>query len=79
MATNKDRQGASYERDSSSDTEDYHDVDETRRRVFKSRLRYKTQHNFNYYYFGINVSITQLRQQLKTKTMPGAKVEHDRE
>lgn len=43
MATNKDRQGAScsYHRDnSSSDTEDYHDVDERRRRVFKSRLRY---------------------------------------
>lgn len=37
----KDRPGvgASYERDSSSDTEDYHDVDDRRRRVFKSRLR----------------------------------------
>lgn len=40
MATNKDRQGGSYERDSSSDTEDYHNVDERRKRVFKSRLRF---------------------------------------
>lgn len=27
--------------DSSSDTEDYHETDERRRRVFKNRLRYK--------------------------------------
>ncbi|CAG7722160.1 unnamed protein product, partial [Allacma fusca] len=42
MASSKDRPvaGGSYERDSSSDTEDYHDVDDRRRRVFKSRLSY---------------------------------------
>lgn len=42
MASSKDRlggSGVSYERDSSSDTEDYHDLEERRRRVFKSRLR----------------------------------------
>jgi hypothetical protein len=49
MATNKERQGASsYQRDnSSSDTEDYHDVDERRRRVFKSRQRFENKFFFN--------------------------------
>lgn len=44
MATSKDRivgvsNGPNYERDSSSDTEDYRDIDDRRRRVFKSRIR----------------------------------------
>lgn len=38
MSAQKDRH--SYERESSSDTEDYHETDDRRRRVYKSRLSY---------------------------------------
>jgi hypothetical protein len=38
MSAPKDRHN--YDRDSSSDTEDYHDSEDRRRRVFKNRLRY---------------------------------------
>lgn len=37
MSVPKDRH--TYDRDSSSDTEDYHDSDDRRRRVFKNRMR----------------------------------------
>lgn len=37
MAKPKDRHN--YDRDTSSDTEDYHDPEEHRRRVFKNRMR----------------------------------------
>lgn len=36
-----------YDRDTSSDTEDYQDTEDHRRRVFKTRLRYTFQ---TYYY-----------------------------
>ncbi|XP_046674706.1 LOW QUALITY PROTEIN: BTB/POZ domain-containing protein 10 [Homalodisca vitripennis] len=39
MSTQKDRHH-NYDRDSSSDTEDYHDSEDRRRRVFKNRLSY---------------------------------------
>lgn len=38
MSTSKDRHN--YDRDSSSDTEDYHDPEDRRRRVYKNRLSY---------------------------------------
>lgn len=38
MSSPKDR--PNYDRDSSSDTEDYHDSEDRRRRVYKNRLRY---------------------------------------
>lgn len=37
MSASKDRHN--YDRDSSSDTEDYNDSEDRRRRVFKNRLR----------------------------------------
>ncbi|KAL1130612.1 hypothetical protein AAG570_011854 [Ranatra chinensis] len=40
MSAAKDRHN--YDRDSSSDTEDYHDSEDRRRRVFKNRLSYGT-------------------------------------
>ncbi|XP_050423723.1 BTB/POZ domain-containing protein 10 isoform X2 [Adelges cooleyi] len=41
MSLSKDgRNNHNYDRDSSSDTEDYHDTDDHRRRVFKTRLSY---------------------------------------
>ncbi|CAL8104864.1 unnamed protein product [Orchesella dallaii] len=47
MASGKDRvaAGGSYERESSSDTEDYHDDDRRPRRVFKTRLRSERNRN----------------------------------
>ncbi|XP_073974011.1 BTB/POZ domain-containing protein mrityu isoform X4 [Rhodnius prolixus] len=42
MAKPKDRHN--YDRDTSSDTEDYHDPEEHRRRVFKNRMRSRTNH-----------------------------------
>ncbi|XP_050544281.1 BTB/POZ domain-containing protein 10 [Daktulosphaira vitifoliae] len=40
MSSSKDSRNHIYDRDTSSDTEDYHDNDDHRRRVFKSRLSY---------------------------------------